>query len=277
MTQEQLNLLKTQICKGATDDELKLFIQVCHRTKLDPFAKQIYGIKSGSRLMIQVSIDGLRLIAERSGKYRGQVGPYFCGTDGKWTEVWLASGPPAACRVGVLHRDFTEPLYAVCRFDAYAQSTPMWNKMPDIMLAKVAESLALRKAFPQDLSGVYGEGELPVSLHAPELVKPIQIERPPEAPRVIQNFAPQAEPAFDEAPQMEMLAPESAPDAAEWESYAISFGQWKGSTIREVGISKCLDKVKWFEDQAKTSGKAITGPVLKFKEMVTQAVQQGLS
>jgi phage recombination protein Bet len=204
---DQLDLIKRTVAKGASDLELELFVKQCERTGLDPFARQIYAIKrwdaqAGQEVMqTQVSIDGLRTLASDTGEMAGQDGPYWCGPDGKWLDVWLGPGEPRASKVVVL-RGSGDSLRAVftgvALYDSYCQTrkdgrpTRMWEQMGPEMLAKCAEALALRKAFPQKLSGLYTSDEMGQSSNTAPPER--DLNQPPQSPQSPQKALPAQSP-----------------------------------------------------------------------------------
>ena len=174
-TPEQTQLISTTIAPGCSNDELRLFAYACQRTGLDPFSKQIYAIKRGGKMTIQAGIDGLRSIAERTGQLDGSI-TEWCGPDGTWVDVWLDSKPPAAAKT-ILHRKgASHPFVGVARFADYNAGQGLWSKMPAAMIAKCSEALALRKAFPADLSGVYSTDEMD------QAVEPVTVTAAPSLP-----------------------------------------------------------------------------------------------
>ena len=151
---EKVDLIKKVVAVGCSDDELALFLYTCKRTGLDPLARQIYAIKRSNKMTIQTGIDGYRLIADRTGKLAGISDYVFDSEEGKFP-------PKATVTVKKLLPDgqiaeFT----ATARWGEYNAGGPTWQKMPFLMLGKCAEALALRKAFPADLSGVYTAEEM---------------------------------------------------------------------------------------------------------------------
>lgn len=158
-TPDQQQLISSTIAPGCSNDELKLFAYACQRTGLDPFSKQIYAIKRGGKMTIQAGIDGLRSIAERTGQLDGSE-TYWCGEEGDWRDVWLSSKPPAAAKTIVHRKGSQHPFVGVARFADYNAGQGLWSKMPATMIAKCSEALALRKAFPADMSGVYSTDEM---------------------------------------------------------------------------------------------------------------------
>lgn len=182
-TPDQLDLIKRTICQGATDDELALFLYTAKRTGLDPLARQIYAVKRWDAkaqreiMTLQTGIDGYRLIAQRSGQHAGTDDAQFAlDADGH-----ALSASVTVYRLVVGQR---VPFAATARFDEYAQrkkdgsATSMWAKMPFLMIAKCAEALALRKAFPAELSGVYTTEEMTQADAATVIETPITTPTP---------------------------------------------------------------------------------------------------
>lgn len=181
--ESQIAIIKQQIAKGCSDGELQLFGQICTKTELDPFSRQIYAISRGGKMTVQISIDGFRTIAARSNLYGGSM-TEWCGEDGIWRDVWLSTKPPAAAKTTVWRKGSPQPFTGVARYAAYQQGNSMWTKMCDVMIGKVSEALALRKAFPAELSGLYSSEEMQQSDDAP---MPAKIDTP--QPKVIAPYS----------------------------------------------------------------------------------------
>ncbi len=174
-------LIKRTMCKGATDDELELFLHVCKKTGLDPLVRQIYAVtrytKDGNQMTIQTGIDGYRLIADRSGRYAP-------GREPEWKYDEKGRLISATATVRKMTEDGTwHEVAATAFYSEYVQTykdgnpTSFWCKMGHTMLAKCAEALALRKAFPAELSGVYTAEEMS---QADQLEEAEVVKEPPK-------------------------------------------------------------------------------------------------
>tara|TARA_R100000458_G_scaffold39271_1_gene36773 strand:+ start:3972 stop:4766 length:795 start_codon:yes stop_codon:yes gene_type:complete len=136
------------------DDQLEVFLLASKRYGLNPIANQIYPQLRGNNMTITTGIDGYRLIADRTGKYAGNDDPVFDDED-----------KPRKATVTVYKMVGNErcAFSATARWDQYFPGEKqgfMWKKMPHLMLGKCAEALAIRKAFPAELSGLYTSEEM---------------------------------------------------------------------------------------------------------------------
>jgi phage recombination protein Bet len=165
-TDAQLEALRALGLGRASQGDLALFFHYCQSSGLDPYKRQIYMIERGGKYGIQTSVDGFRLIADRAcaarGWARSEEDTIWYDASGKQHTEWLANEPPAAARYTAVLLTPNGParFSAVARFSEYAAGGPMWKRMPALMLSKVAECLALRRACPEALSGVYSEEEM---------------------------------------------------------------------------------------------------------------------
>lgn len=177
-TSPQLAALAAIRLDGVPKTDLLAFLHLCQRSQLDPFAREIYLIgrwdkdsPNNTRYTAQTGIDGYRHLAERTGEYDGKEGPWWCGPDGQWSDVWLNEEPPVAARVNVYRKGMPRPITATALYREFLPTykdrrtqqmvpMPMWVKMPSHMLAKVAEALAIRQGFPRQAAGIYVTEEM---------------------------------------------------------------------------------------------------------------------
>lgn len=271
LTEEQKALVKRTIAKGTTDDEFAMFLHVCKTRRVDPFSKMIYPVKrydSKERkevMALQNSIDYSRLVADRSLVYEGQVGPQWCGDDGAWKDVWLDDKrPPTAARVGVWRKGFREPLFATALWSNYVQTdrdgkpTKFWRQMGPLMLGKCAEALALRRAFPEDLAGMYTPEEMSQAANdavevvdvrtgevAPLLAKPPQ----KDTARVVDaKPVPEAQPAPPTQPAKPQATPRVYYGVPVADKVWGDFDSWKHYKAVENPASKSALRGMTWED-----------------------------
>lgn len=204
-TPEQIELLKRTIAHGTTDDEFALLLATAQRLDLDPFARQIFAVKRwDSRaqrevMAIQISIDGYRLIAEKTGCYApGEATTYDVDKKGALVSA------TATVRKFVQNTwlSVSETAFYSEQVQTKKDGTPnsMWASMPRVMLAKCAEAKALRRAFPAKFEGLGIDAEQFASADA----TPIDEDRRSTLAGLIRE-APSLEALTDIASQMEGL------------------------------------------------------------------------
>lgn len=202
---EQIELLRNGYAPGATETEFRMLLEVAKLRRLNPFLKQIHFVKRKSKddngnwretWTSQVSIDGLRAIAQRTGLYDGQDDVTFERDK---------EGLILSARVAVYRKDWSRPAIGVARWSEYVQTTrdgtptKFWNTMPHVMIGKCAEALALRKAFPEDMSDLYTEEEMQQADNAQHTDTGTNGERmsPHAGPGESTNDAPKQSDRFD--------------------------------------------------------------------------------
>lgn len=157
---ETIETLKRTVAQGATDEEFRMFAELCKATGLNPFKREVWFIKAGGRAQIMTGINGYLAVANRHPQFDGME------VSLEWDGSALRS---ATCKVYRKDRKF--PSIATAIMSEWAGNTPIWKTKPSVMLAKVAKSIAIREAFSLELAGTYTEDEMPKNFSAPIEVK----------------------------------------------------------------------------------------------------------
>jgi phage recombination protein Bet len=204
-TPEQMQLITSTVARGASPQELQLFLYRCKLMGLNPLKPgQIHFVKYGnSPGTIVVGIEGFRSIAGRTGKLSGIERGVNKNENGQVIEGWAK----------VYRSDWQHPASETVPFSEYNTGKGPWAKMPETMIKKVAEAAALRMAFPDDLGGVYETSEMD------------QAAKNPHAPS---NMQPEAD--------------EGDPNAIH--EYTPDFGQWRKRTLKEICALASIDQIE---------------------------------
>jgi len=208
----QNKLIRETYGRGLTDQEFQLMKADADHRGLDIVTKDVTAIKFGNQAaVIMPTVHGLRKLADRSGLLADTEGPYFCGKDGVWVDVWLdEKAPPTAAKFIVYRSDRQRPIIAIVTWAERAQRTsaglmPTWKAMPSHMLGKVAETDAYKKARlvpdnredysdPQARNKAYGR------LHAVAEAQGLSHD---QARAVVAQISPGAESLTDDEVQIE--------------------------------------------------------------------------
>jgi phage recombination protein Bet len=242
-TEAEKSAFRSAYAPTATDEQFNLFIQECERRQLMPGKDVVFQLRTSSewnaelrqktfvkKVILITTIGGLRLIAERCGRYEGH-GPFtfYYGTqDGDMRESKIPLGKiPHAVSVEGYRKDWKVPLFATARYDAYVQMqgkdddrkpTQMWATRGEEQLAKCAEAAMLRTVAPEDCAGLYINEEMSEVVSkedAPEvLVAPVAVPMPTLAPVVNQQPAPPPVPVvpdLQQEPQTIVFPPPAPP------------------------------------------------------------------
>lgn len=225
-TDQQMELIKGTVAKGATTDELKLFLYRCKNLGLDPLKTgQIYFVKYGTNPgTIVVGLDGFRILAAKTGKHAGTERGVVRDDTGKCIGAW--------CKV--YHKNWEHPATEEVSRHEYDTGKAMWAKMPETMLKKVAECAALRMAFPQTMGDIHIAEELE------------RVNAPREASKVAREAIAAPIPAL---PANAFMIDPDAPEKLEDYVFKTGVGR-KGKRIKDLTRGKLEEILAHYEAES---------------------------
>jgi len=250
LSKEKVHLIKQLYCKQASDTELQHFLEVCESRRLDPVLKQIYAVFRFSRkenraiMTIQVGIDGQRSLASRTGEYAGNDAAKF---------EWQENGLPSSATVTVYRMVANQKcaFTGIAHWDEYFPKDEklqnFWKLMPKGQLAKCAEALALRKAFPGELSGLYEPSEMDQIgpekiLQVREVPKPAPKLVPQEVKEITGFAQPEVDPFFPKTDLEQKY---------ELSEYVVPAGSFKGKKLKDISHLEWRKYVREVDEKLK--------------------------
>lgn len=249
-TPEQVALITSTVAKGATPDELKLFLYRCKNMGLDPLKPgNVHFIKynAGTPGTMVIGIDGFRSKAAKTGKHTGTKRGIVRDEKGKCLGAWAE----------VYRSDWSQPAREEVSLAEYSTGKSMWAKMPETMIKKVAEVAALRMAFADDLGGMYSDDEMEQADPHHRVLPPAETTPAPPEPKKLK-----AEAKIIEAE----IVNGGALDVAR--AFPKPYGMGKGKPLSSFDLDFIAKDVAFWENKAASQGEVIKG---KLKEYIDHA------
>ena len=258
-TNDQLELIKSTVAKGATNDELKLFLYRCKNMGLDPLKPgQVHFVKYGNNPgSIIVGIDGIRAKASRTGKLAGIKRGVILDDEGRLVAGWCE----------VYRSDWLHPIREEVPLSEYNTGKAQWATKPQTMLKKVAEAAALRMAFPDDLGGIYSEEEIQKDqvrdVRAKELTA--QVQETTETPEF------EASDYFNDSAGNDVEPTGGVVSGA----YIPKAGKHKGTALSQIPLSQLNNFVTWYDSElTKDPSKKFHADVVEYYEKALEFLQE---
>mgnify|MGYP003082163708 FL=1 len=154
----------------ANPQELQTLLAIVKNRNLNPFTKEVYFIKYGSApAQIVVSKEAIMKRAEENSNFDGfEAGIVVETKEGEIERLTGTIAPKSAKLRGgwckVYRKDRSRAIEADANFEYYDKTNPKnvtpWEKMPALMIRKVAIVSAFREAFSESVGGLYTADEM---------------------------------------------------------------------------------------------------------------------
>jgi phage recombination protein Bet len=223
--EEQVALVKRTVAKDATNDELKMFMHLSGKYNLDPFAKEIWFLKMGGTPTITTSRDGYLKIANEHPAFDGLASDVVYAKDSfsktpegvNHTYGVGERGAILGAYALIFRKDRKFPIYVFAPMKDYQKPSNIWKTYPHAMILKVAEAMALKRAF--SLSGLVTVEEL----GTPDTKETVDVQFTPSAPEK-ETPAPTQVHSLREEPEF------TAPDWTKVSELTTALG-WKKAEV----------------------------------------------
>ncbi len=217
---EVIKTLQATVAQGLTPPEFMLFVEHCKGTGLNPFKKEVWAIKGKGyqnnrgewvegKLQIMTGVNGFYAIANNHELFDGlETG--FVGENGEYLPMTYPKQDYIGAWCKVYRKDRRIAVEAVAMLEEYDKSRTedkypvkgIWRTMKRIMIVKCAESLGLRKAFPQELNGMYTAEEMPHEFSQPKETVVVSSKKPEGLKEVREILLGDSNPAKQEYPEV---------------------------------------------------------------------------